>query len=398
MNSAANGGNAAGVDGGAIQSATSTSSSTNGAVSTTGLATSTAQGAGGNGSGSSTGGSTGSTTGAAGSDGTGDDAGPTYVYVGSGSFTGEPGMITVYSLNRATKTLTLVGDHPAGGLAAFLAIDAERGRLFSADSINGGVQSFSIDRETGMLTSLGATANDNSPVFLSLTGDGQYLLAASLTEGAIDVYPIDESGKAAGSLGATAMGTEIRSVVIDDQNRVFAAAADLGQIAPYDFSSGTLTPGASSTEFDSPGQLFLASEKLYAVSQEADKLASFYVLDDALVLDWELPRLGSSTGDGADIQVTPSGKYLYATNLDPENSIVAYDISGSEPVYLGHQSTRGGSPLDLAIDPEEELVIVGNITSPTTLEIFSIQADGTLQHESTEATTFTPFSVGMVQF
>jgi DNA-binding beta-propeller fold protein YncE len=141
--------------------------------------------------------------------------------------------------------------------------------------------------------------------------------------------------------------------------------------------------------------LAFASDKLYAISHKADVLGAFWAFDGQLVLDWELPRLESSMGDGADIQVTPSGKYLYATNLDPENSIAMYDVSGIDPVHLGHEPSRGSSPLSLAIDPAEELVIVGNMSSPPGLEIFSIQADGTLQHEATEPTSFTPFYVGV---
>lgn len=397
----ATGGATSSAENGSTTNQRASHTSTGGAGSTAGLASGSAQGGSGNGSGSSTDGSVGSTSSTSGGGGanTGEPTAPTYVYVGSGNFTNELGMITVYSLDRASKMLTFVSEHPAGGMAIDLVIDTARDRLFSADPIYGGVQSFAIDRATGMLTSLGATTNDGHPLFLSMTADGQYLLAANNTERSLDVYPIDGTGKATDRLSATANGFEVRSVVVDDQNRVFAAAVNSNYIAPFEFSSGTLTLGAFLTDFDAPGEMFATSEKLYVISEEADRVASFFVFDDGfLALDWEGPRLGSSTGDGADIEVTPSGKYLYATNLDPENSIVAYDISGSEPVYLGHESSRGGSPVDCAIDPAEELVIVSNVTSPATLEVFSIQPDGTLQHERTEGTTVTPFSVGIAQF
>jgi DNA-binding beta-propeller fold protein YncE len=214
----------------------------------------------------------------------------------------------------------------------------------------------------------------------------------------VDVHPIDGSGKATGSVGETVMGLQALSVVVDEQNRVFVAGRDSGSIVRYSFAAASLTPSGGHTPFDSPGNMVLTADKLYAISEGEDSLASFYVFDDALVLDWERPRLGSSTGDGAGIEVTPSGRYLYATNRDPENSIVAYDIAGAEPVYLGHQSSPGGPPFSLAMDPAEQLVIVGNIGDPPTLELFSIQDGGTLEHEGTEATSVTPFSVKTLQF
>jgi 6-phosphogluconolactonase len=115
-------------------------------------------------------------------------------------------------------------------------------------------------------------------------------------------------------------------------------------------------------------------------------------------LDWERGRLQNGSGAGADIQVTPSGKYLYATNRDPENSIVAYDIAGDEPVLLEYESTLGDTPRNFAIDPAEEVVIVANHGDNKSLVLFSIQADGSLEPEQPLSTDFSPFFVGIVQF
>lgn len=377
---------------------TATTSGSGGVTSTSGSNTGGGGGSAGAGGAGGVGGSSGTST--TGTGGTSNPANPTYVYVGSGDFGSEPGMVSVYTLDRSTRSLSFLADYPAGGLASFLAIDTERGRLFSVDESGGGVQSFSVDRDTGMLTSLGATANSNQPVYLSVTGDGQYLLAANYNQGSVDVYPVDDTGKALASLGETASGEQAHCVVIDAQNRVFVANKGSGTIAHYSFASGTLTPtSVPTTAFESARHVFLEAGKAYAVSEEQDKLARFSVVSDgSLSLDWEQPRLENGSGTGADIQVTPSGDYLYATNRDPENSIVAYDVSGADPVYLGHESTRGDTPRNFAIDPAEELLIVANHGNTKSLVIFSIQADGTLQHEQTMSTDYSPFFVGIVQF
>lgn len=369
-----------------------------------GPSTSTSSGGGGTGGTStSAGGATTGTpnsTGSAGSGGTSGEAHPTFVYVGSGSFEDEPGMVTVYSLDRTSKTLTSVADYPAGSLASFLAIDGERGRLFAGDERGGGVISFSIDKATGKLTNLGATASSNQPVYLSVTEDGQYLLAANYNQGSVDVYPIGSDGRAMDSLGATETGDQAHCVVIDSKNRVFVANKGSGTIALFGFAGGTLSPTAMPTTFFSSARhLFVSGEKLYAISENMDLLAGFNITAEGdLSLDWERQRLQNGNGTGADIQVTPSGKYLYATNRDPDNTIVAYDISGSEPVLLEHESTLGDTPRNFAIDPAEEFVIVANHGDNKSLVIFTIQADGSLEPEAPLSTGFSPYFVGMMQF
>ncbi len=382
------------MGGASNQSASSTTVSTGGTVSTTNSASTGTQNQGGTANGSTSG--VESTGGSAGADGTNGDVGPTYVYVGSGDFSVEPGMITVYSLDRSTQSLTFVSEYPTGALALFLVVDPERARLFSIEP-GGAVQSFSIDRETGELTSRGTTAIDSAPTFATLTPDGQYLLGANATDGTVQVFSINGEGKVEGLSDEIGAGQTAWSVVTYDQNRVFVAQAGPDLIGSYVFQDGSFTPGGPSVTFDSPGNLVVASDKLYAISRDADVVSAFWAFDGQLVLDWELPRLGSSTGDGADIEVTPSGKYLYATNLDPENSIAMYDISGVEPIALGHESSRGSGPFSLAIDPGEELVIVGNLGDPPGLELFSIQADGSLEHAGSVATSLTPFHVIAVE-
>lgn len=323
----------------------------------------------------------------------------TYVYVGSGSFGEEPGLISVYTLDRETRALTFVSEHPAGGLPSYLAVDGERGFLFSVDEKDGGVRSYSIDPATGMLANLSVTASPNQPVYLSMSPDGAYLLAANYNQGSVDVYPVESDGRVGPSIAETATGAQAHCVVIDQQGRVLVANKGSSTLSHFQFSEGNL--GAAQvgpTNFVSPRHIFLVDSKAFVISEDQDNLAAFSIASDgALSLDWEKPRLGNSSGTGADVRVTPSGRFLYATNRDPENSIVAYELTAGEPLYLGHVSTQGATPRNFAIDPLEELVIVANHGETKSLALFSIQDDGTLRHERTLATAYSPFFVGMTQ-
>lgn len=356
------------------------------------------------GGGSSSGGA--SETGGTTSEGTGGSMADkkTFVYVGSGDWSGEPGLISVYELDRATLTLSLSSDHAAGGLASYLAIDAARLRLFAVDEANGGVRSYALDGETGALTSLGATASSNHPVYLWATGDGAFLLGANYNEGSVDVYPIDASGKAGASLGATPTGAQAHSVVMNEGGRVFVPNKGSSTISLLDFAAGTLTAAApASVALASPRHLFLQGNRAYVVSEEADLITAFDVdAGGGLSPVWDVPRLppgagSAATDTGADVRVTPNGQFLYATNRGSSNTVVAYDLRTNPPTLLEHQSSRGTTPRNFAMDPRGEFLIVANHGTEKTLVIFTIGDDGRLTARAPLAVDFSPYFVTVVE-
>jgi 6-phosphogluconolactonase len=329
----------------------------------------------------------------------------TFVYVGSGDFgDAEPGLVTVYALERETKKLTYVSEHAAGGLASYLVIDPERRRLFAADEADGGLRSFTIDALTGQLTSLGATAGNNHPVYLSISGDGGHVLAANYNEGSVDVYPIDSTGKAGPSLGATPTGSQAHSVVLDASGHVFVPNKGSDTISLFGFAAGVLSPGTpASVGAPSPRHLTLHGGRAYVVSEEANSIAAYDVGPTGdLTPVWDVPRLpldGSPQNDtGADVRVTPNGKFLYATNRGTSNTVVAYDLQTSPPTLLEHEPSLGTTPRNFTMDPEGEFIIVANHGATKTLVLFTIGADGRLTLPEPLSVDFSPYFVGVAQF
>jgi len=329
----------------------------------------------------------------------------TFVYVGSGDFgDAEPGLVTVYELERTTKKLTYRSEHPAGGLASYLAIDSARLRLFAADEADGGVLSFSIDPASGKLTDLGRAASSNHPVYLSITPDGSYVLAANYSEGSVDVYPVDSSGKAGPSLGTTPTGSQAHSAVIGPNAHVFVPNKGADTISLFAFAAGVLSAGTPpNVALTSPRHLTLHGDRAYVVSEEADLITAYDVeATGNLSRLWDVPRLpagaGSAQSDtGADVRVTPNGKFLYATNRGSSNSVVAYDLQTSPPSLLEHEPSLGVTPRNFAIDPEGEFIIVANHGATKTLVLFTIAADGRLTPAEPLSLDFSPYFVGIAQ-
>lgn len=330
----------------------------------------------------------------------------TYVYVGSGDWSEqEDGLVTVYEMKRATKELAYVSEHPAGGLASFLAIDEQRGRLFVADEVDGGVISFSIDRQTGKLTELGATTSANHPVYLALTPDGASLLAANYAEGSVDVYPLGADGLALASTETRITGTSTHCVALIAGNNVLVANKDSDTLSHFHLDGGLLSLGSpETTAVTSPRHITYGPDgRAYVVSEEADLLSAYDVASEgALSLAWQEPRLAAggvaATDTGGDIHVTPSGSFLYASNRGNSNTIVGYDLRESPPRLIGHTPSQGTTPRNFALDPQEEFLVVGNHGSQKSLATFSIADDGSLELAELMPLSISPFFVGVVQF
>jgi len=329
----------------------------------------------------------------------------TFVYVGSGDWAGvEPGRITVYELDRADLSLDFVSEYETGGLLSYLAIDTARLRLFAADELDGGLVSFSIDASTGELTSLGATASSTHPVYLFATSDGAYVLGANYSEGSVDVYPVGQDGKAGTSLGATPTGSQAHSVVLDQAGHVFVPNKGADTISLFDFAGGTLQPKTpATTALASPRHLFLHEDRAYVVSEEVDLITAYDVdANGSLSELWDVPRLPAGAGapatdTGADVRVTPSGRFLYATNRGASNTVVAYDLGTNPATLIEHTSSLGTTPRNFAIDPEEEFLIVANHGTTKTLVVFTIGADGRLTPLEPLDVDYSPFFVGIAQ-
>ncbi len=328
----------------------------------------------------------------------------TFVYMGSGDWgNASSGKITVFEMNRTTKELSLVSDHDAGGLASFLALDLNNLRLFSADENNGGVHAFTISPETGSLTPNGSATSPNKPVYLSLTPDGQYLFGANYGQGSIDVYPVDATGQVGASVQTENTGTNAHCIVMDGMSRVLVANKGSDTISRFTFAAGVLTPQSpATTALGSPRHITFGPDgRAYVVSESVDLITAFTVENDGqLSVYWQdkrLPAGGKPVEDtGADIRVTPNGKFVYATNRGTSNTIVAYDVSSGAQEFIEHEPTQGEIPRSMAMDPQGEFLLVGN-RGDNKVSVFNIAADGSLDLALNTDVATNPYFVTVVE-
>jgi 6-phosphogluconolactonase len=293
--------------------------------------------------------------------------------------------IAPLGLAAETTNPSFIAPHPNG---RFLYAVNEIGKYKGPNS--GGVSAFSIDQATGKLTFLNEVASRGAdPCYITVDKTGKYVLVANYTGGSVAVFPIladGELGEASAFLQHTGKGTNparqegphAHSIDLSLDNR-FAMVDDLGldELLVYKFDSakGSLTPNDPPfTKIDAgsgPRHFVLRPDGkfAYVVSEMAHTVTVFS--NDAVngklqVLQTitTLPKDFTGRNDDAEIEVHPSGKFLYASNRgDDSIAIYTIDLSKGTLTQVGIVHTGGKEPRSFEIDPTGTLLFAENQNS-----------------------------------
>lgn len=327
-----------------------------------------------------------------------------WVYVGT--YTGgESKGIYRYQLNLTSGSLAPKGlaaelIHPS-----FLAIHPNRRFLYSVNEVgnfrglkSGAVSAFALDATTGELTFLNEQLTRGAgPCHLVVDHAGKNVLVANYGGGSTTVLPIQPDGRLketsafiqhhGSSVNPQRQeGPHAHSVNVDPANR-FAFVADLGldkllvyrfdaeagTLAPHDPPAASVAPGAGPRHFAfHPGGRFA-----YVINELASTVTAFRydaakgVLETLQTIS-TLPEGFSGSTTTAELQVHPSGKFLYGSNRGHDSiAIFAIDPESGRLTAIGHQSTLGKTPRNFGIDPTGTYLIAANQDSDT-LVVFRI--------------------------
>ena len=281
--------------------------------------------------------------------------------------------ITPLGLAAETTNPSFVALHPNG---RFLYAVNEVGNYMGPNS--GGVSAFAVDRTSGKLTLLNEVASRGAdPCYIIVDKAGKYVLVANYTGGSVAVFPILADGKlgeASAFVQHTGYGTDPKrqeaahahSIDLSSDNH-FAMVDDLGldELLVYKFDSakGSLTPndppfaklapGAGPRHFvlRPDGKFgYVVSEMGHTVTVLSNDAASGRL--QVLQTITTLPKDFKGRNDDAEIQMHPSGKFLYASNRG-EDTIVVYAIDGTKGTLTQVASvpTGGKEPRSFEIDP-----------------------------------------------
>jgi 6-phosphogluconolactonase len=351
------------------------------------------------------------------------------VYVGT--YTG-PSSKGIYAFRFDTAT----GEMKSIGVAAetqnpsFLAADAGAKNLYAVNELSdyqgqksGAVSAFAIDHKTGKLSLLNQVSSRGAgPCYITLDGSGHYVLVANYDSGTVATFPVRPDaklGEAAAVIQHSGHGSDperqggphAHQIELTKDNR-FAVAADLGldQLLVYKFDPATgaleanrppfaaVDPGSGPRHFSFTPDgkfLFVLAEMRSAITgfrynAQAGTLRKLQTVSS-------LPPGFKAHNDAAEIAVSPSGKFLYASNRG--NDTIAVFAIGREGKLtpLEYTPTQGKTPRGFAIDPTGHYLLAANQES-NNLVVFRIDASsGRLKATGKVLDTPTPVAVMFVE-
>jgi 6-phosphogluconolactonase len=305
------------------------------------------------------------------------------------------GQVTPLGLAAETTNPSFVAAHPNG---KFLYAVNEVGDYKGPNS--GGVSAFSIDRATGKLTFLNELPSRGAdPCYITVDKTGKFVLVANYTGGSVIVYPILADGRLGeasafvqhtghGPNAERQEGPHAHSIDLSRDNR-FAFVDDLGLdellVYKFDAAKGSLTPNDPPFAKLDPGvgprHFALRPDGKFAyVVTEIGRNVTVFSNDAAkgtlqqLQTITTLPANFTGRNDDAEIEVLPSGKFLYASNRGHDSiAVFAIDSRKGTLTTVEIASTQGKEPRSFEIDPTGTLLFAANQKSDN-IVVFKIDA------------------------
>jgi 6-phosphogluconolactonase len=318
------------------------------------------------------------------------------VYVGT--YTGpESKGIYAFRFDESSGRASSLGIVGETANPSFLTTDQTSTHLYAVNEVgdyqgqkSGGVSAFSIDRNTGKLSFLNEVSSRGAgPCYLTIDKSGKYVLVANYDAGSVAVFPI----LANGSLGeASAVvqhtghgpnaerqeGPHAHEIELSPDNR-FAIVSDLGldKLLVYQFDStkGSLTVNNAPVAEVAPGSgprhfaFHPRSKFVYLINEMGGSVTVFRYDGRTGTLHKlqtvsTLPNGFAGKNDSAEIEVHPSGKFVYGSNRGPDDiAVFSVDRAKGTLTAIDRISTRGKTPRNFAIDPTGRYLFAANQAS-----------------------------------
>ncbi len=353
-----------------------------------------------------------------------------FVYIGTYT-KGDSEGIYAYRFDAASGRLSSLGAVAKIREPSFLAIHPNSRFLYAASEIDdfdadksGSVSAFEIDRESGGLTPLNTVSSKGAwPCHLNVDQTGKILAIANYLSGTVATISLGDDGKL-GSVAAAIQnsgssvhpsrqqGPHSHSVNFSPDNRylissdlgldqvlVFRVDPESGALEANDPAFAKINPGGGPRHF-----AFHPSGKYGYVNNEMQSTVTAFNWDAGegslreIQTISTLPEDFTERNSTAEIEVHPSGKFLYGSNRGHDSiAVFAIDEADGKLTAVERVSTQGKTPRSFAIDPTGQFLFAVN-QNTNNLVLFRIdQQTGRLTQEGEPLPVPSPVCVKFVK-
>ncbi len=313
-----------------------------------------------------------------------------YVFIGSYCEDKTTEGIYVYKLNETTGALTKVTSIKGIVNPSYLALSPNGKYVYActetAMPMAGGVSSFEFNAKNKSLTFLNSQeSGGDNPAHVAVHKNGKWLVCGNYSGGSLSVFPLLSDGK----MGTFAQLIEFKdssanksrqekshihqAVFSPNDDYVFFPDLGADKIRTYKFD-GTQKmplidmpkPYTKTAEGSGPRHFtFHPNGKFaYCVEELSGTISAYNYKSGNLERLQNVYAYSEKHTDGfggADIHISPDGKFLYASNRGVENNIAIFSIAANGKLLLiGHQSTLGNHPRNFTLDPSGKFLLVAN--------------------------------------
>ena len=287
-----------------------------------------------------------------------------------------------YAMDPGTGKLTPGADIPAAGGPSASAISPDRSTFYVGLRNSQELCSYRIDPNTGGLTQTSKVPVEASPTFLSTDRNGKFLLSAYYQGAHVAVHHIGDDGSVGDKPIVWLETAPAAHAIQTDRSNRFAFVPHIARmndsvmnppgdkLGPnvifqfrFDEKTGELTPNSplkvEQQEFLGPRHFcFHPTLDVVYFSDEQGGSVTAYRQDastgtlTAFQTITTLPDDFSGRNTCSQIQITPSGKFLYVPNRG-HNSIAGFSVDASSGQLTGIGQTPTESvPSAFSLDPD----------------------------------------------
>jgi 6-phosphogluconolactonase len=355
------------------------------------------------------------------------DSMTTYLLVGTYTGTGSEG-IYVYKFDRNTGGLTHVST--ASGLVnpSFLVVAPDKKHVYAVGETDdaGKVYSFNFNHASGGLQLLNEQpAGGAFPCHINIDSAARNVLVGNYGGGSLSVLPVKEDGSLAAPVqtiqhtGSSIVESRqkephVHEVVFSpDGKQLFVPDLGIDKIVVYNYNNENafqpLTPGTPPAVGIRPGGgprhfIFHPNGKYAYIVHEISGHITCFDYSTGRLVPFQMVASTPVTykgnkASGADIHISPDGKFLYMSNRGDLNNLAIFKIDprSGKLTLAGHQPTKGKSPRNFMIDPSGTYLLVANQDSDNIIIFKRNKLTGKLTATGQETSVPKPVCLKMVE-
>lgn len=313
--------------------------------------------------------------------------------------------ISVFRIDPQTGSLQLTQLVKDLVNPSFLALSANGERLYTVHGDLSDISAFAVDKGTGKLEFINRQSTQGkNPVHLAIDPTGKYIVVSNHIGASLAVLPLQADGslgeltqlvKLDGPIGPHRVEQKQAKPHFNafDPTGNFVVVPDKGldRTFTFRFAEGKLVPAATefvqARETSGPRHIaFHPNGKLGYVVNELDSTVTTYAYDGAtgalkpLQIVSTLPETYTGNSRASEIEVDPTGRFVYASNRGFDSiAVFQIDPASGHLRFVEAAASQGKTPRFFATAPGGRHMYVLNEDSDSIVAMQIDQATGRLK-------------------